>query len=116
MLTETLLPNAGEPSGDDDSSQPHAIAYPLESCPQLPRGTRYRLIGRDHRNSPTVVAAGVALNSHALMNIAFVRQRGAKLGATEVLVLRPPSTATLSPLTRKSSDRPTTRDVEATPA
>ena len=65
------------------------VVHSLLFCPTLEKGTRYCLASRDGGGRRTVLGYGMALNTHPPLNLAFVRQRGAKLGANEVLLIEP---------------------------
>ena len=62
------------------------LVYPLVFCPPLQKGTRYGLVSRDELGSRSLLGTGVTVNSHPPLNLAHVRQRGARLEANEVFV------------------------------
>lgn len=62
------------------------LIHPLLFCPPLPKETRYGLVWRDELGSRSLLGTGVTVNSHPPLNLAHVRQRGARLGANEVFL------------------------------
>ena len=62
------------------------IVYPLLFCPPLQKGTRYGLVWRNELGRRSLLGTGVTVNSHPPLNLAHVRQRGARLEANEVFV------------------------------
>jgi hypothetical protein len=85
MRTEFLAVQADDQSELDCRIVVHSLLH----CPTFPKGTRYCLASRDSFGQRTVLGYGMALNTHPPLNLAIVRQRGAKLGANEVLVIEP---------------------------
>jgi hypothetical protein len=59
--------------------------YSLVGCPQLPRAN-YLLVGRDDEGRTRVMRVARAKHEAPSLNLADIRHRGAKLGATEVHV------------------------------
>jgi hypothetical protein len=68
-------------------ADPRVVIQALIFCPPLPNGTRYALARRAPDKTRRIVGSGMTLNSHEPLNLAIIRQRAAKLGANEVLVL-----------------------------
>lgn len=88
-----MVLEAVRPSWDNDSEpldwldDTRVVIHPLLFCPPLKKAARYCLVKRDGIGRRTVLGSGLALNSHEPLNLAVLRQRAAKLGANEVLVL-----------------------------
>ena len=57
--------------------------YTLFDCPEVPSGN-FMLVHRDTRGRRSVLAIGDLRHSAASLNLAELRQRGARLGANEV--------------------------------
>jgi len=62
----------------------HTI-YSLLECPEIPNAN-YLLVKRDDNGHRTVLDVGLALHDVPSLNLAEIRHRGARLGATEVHV------------------------------
>lgn len=69
---------AGTSDGD-------AVVYPFVFCPPILPGCHYRLVRCDSSGA-RVLTEGRAVYAHPPLNLAVVRQTGARLGATEVHV------------------------------
>ena len=63
------------------------VVHPLLMCPPLPRHTRYLLVRRRLGGQRDILGEGRARSPHPTLNLADVRQQGARLGAGEVYVL-----------------------------
>lgn len=70
-------------------SVPRAVIHPLIFCPPVRKGARYALVARGDLGNRSILGSGMALNSHPPLNLAVIRRRGARLGATEVIMIDP---------------------------
>ena len=90
-----MVSEAVRPSWNDQAEPLHwlddtrVVVHPLLFCPPLAKGARYCLVSRRETGRRAILGSGMALNTHEPSNLAVVRQRAAKLGANEVLVLEP---------------------------
>lgn len=66
-----------------------AYTFPLVFCPEMPCGTRYELIRKNADGALTVMYCGVLTDPAPSLNLAKVRHRGARLGASEVVLVPP---------------------------
>ncbi len=67
------------------TSARHVTIFSLIDCPQLPFGTRYKLVDAKNGHRLTI-GIGRAVSSHQPLNLATVRHLGAQHGCTEVHV------------------------------
>ena len=72
------------PAGVDDWL---ALVHPLRLCPPIAMGDRYVLVERKWWGQRDVLGMGRARSPHDSVNLARVRHRAARLGATEVHIL-----------------------------
>ncbi|MBL8565055.1 MAG: hypothetical protein JNM89_05000 [Hyphomicrobiaceae bacterium] len=71
--------------------------FKLVFCPEMPCGTHYKLIRRCADGIETTLYEGLLDAEAPSLNLAKVRYRGARLGASEVLLVPPdPSTRLVS--------------------
>lgn len=78
------------PTGDIEwLHHARAVVHPLLFCPPIPKNARYCLVSRNRSGARKILGTGKALNSHPPLNLAIIRQRGAKLCANEVYVIPP---------------------------
>lgn len=66
-----------------------AHTFPLVFCPEMPCGTRYELVRKNADGSRAVMYCGVLTDPAPSLNLAKVRHRGARLGASEVVLVPP---------------------------
>jgi len=71
-------------SGASGRRYVHTV-YNLVDCPEVPQGN-FMLVHRDARGRRTILALGHLSHATASLNLAELRQRGARLGANEVHV------------------------------
>lgn len=71
-------------SGASGRRYVHTV-YPLRDCPELP-ASNFVLVHRDDRGRCSALAVGRLSHRSASLNLAEIRQRGARLGASEVHV------------------------------
>ncbi len=71
-------------SGASGQRYVHTV-YDLIDCPEVP-AANFLLVRRDATGHRTVLAIGTARHAAASLNLAEIRQRGARLGANEVHV------------------------------
>lgn len=64
-------------------------------CPEVPGGTRFALIRRYENGETVKLESGVLFELAPSLNLARLRQRGAKLGANEVVLILPQACASL---------------------
>lgn len=64
-------------------------------CPEVPRGTRFALIRKDNNGGAEKLEDGVLVDEAPSLNLARLRQRGAQLGANEVVLILPQACASL---------------------
>jgi hypothetical protein len=64
-----------------------AAVFTLVECPELTKGTRYRLVRIAPETGETVLAEERARNDAPSLNLARIRHLGASMGATHVAVL-----------------------------
>lgn len=69
------------------SPQTQTEIHTLIGCPPIPFGARYKLVGKRNGKS-TTIGIGRAQSKAPSLNLANIRRRGAKMGATEVHVIR----------------------------
>ena len=88
MVLEVVRPGGGKASEPLEwLDDPRVLIHSLIFCPPLQKGTKYALALRKPNGVRRVLGSGMTLNTHEPLNLAVVRQRAAKLGANEVLVL-----------------------------
>ncbi len=58
-------------------------AYSLLECPVMPKAN-YILVGRDANGNRTPLEIGQTLDNACSLNLAYLRQKGAQLGANEI--------------------------------
>lgn len=75
----------------------HELTVSLILCPEVPRGTRYELVRRCPDGLAQPLFAGVVTSDAPSLNLAKVRYRGARLGATEVVLVLPQGHAIAQP-------------------
>lgn len=81
----------------DDTPLLHELTVSLILCPEVPRGTRYELVRRCEDGNRQPLFAGVVTSDAPSLNLAKVRYRGARLGATEVVLVLPQGHAIAQP-------------------
>lgn len=74
-----------------------AFSISLLRCPEVCPGTQYELIRRDEAGAVVLRYAGVLTSPHPSLNLAKLRHRGARLGASEV-ALQPPAHCRAQPV------------------
>jgi hypothetical protein len=79
--TPRIVPLAG------DQLDPRVVVHPLLFCPPLGHGVRYVLVRREWPGTRSALGVGRATSIHESANLAEVRLRAGRLGATEVHVL-----------------------------
>ena len=67
--------------------EPKLEIFALIDCPAVPFGTRYKFV-RVVKGVRTTIAIGRAQSKYASLNLANIRRRGARLGTTEVHLIR----------------------------
>ena len=90
-------PGAFAPTGLDAEVPPNefvrstdgSIRCALIWCPEVPEGTRFVLNKRDEDGSVQNLEHGITKHSAPSLNLARLRQRGAQLGANEVVLILP---------------------------
>ena len=71
--------------GPIEGATDSVVVYTLVFCPPIEQGARYSLVKCDAAGS-RVLVSGEAMHAHPPLNLAVVRQLGARLGANEVHV------------------------------
>ncbi len=72
--------------------------FKLVFCPEMPCGTHYKLIRRGDDGTETTLYEGLLDAEAPSLNLAKVRYRGARLGASEVLLVTPDASIRLKSL------------------
>ena len=82
-------PDPGPPGSPLDVSQLdlRVLMHPPVRCPPVPKGVRYLLVERRTGGARDVLGLRRTQSPHPTLNLAQIRQRGARLGAAEVFLL-----------------------------
>lgn len=80
-----------DPLPDSDGKIRCALIW----CPEVPGGTSFSLIRRDDDGKTEKLEGGVLMERTPSLNLARLRQRGAQLGANEVVLILPQACASL---------------------
>lgn len=87
MAGVDLVPQEPVPGGDGK------IRCALIWCPEVPGGTRFALIRKNESGETEKLEGGVLMEQAPSLNLARIRQRGAQLGANEVVLILPQACA-----------------------
>lgn len=71
-------------AADGADERRREIIVPLVLCPEVCAGTKYSLVRRDDEGAIILRYSGMLTSPHPSLNLAKLRQRGARLGAGEV--------------------------------
>lgn len=88
-LDARIASGLGVASQQATSGCEETVRYALIWCPEVPDGTRFALVRRDENGAGERLEAGVLNERAPSLNLARLRQRGAQLGANEVVLILP---------------------------